>query len=268
MRKIAVTISSIIIIIMTFLLCIYFSLKENVVSFSDLVKSEVSNEIINLIEKDFPSLTTNEKDLLEKKINNSKSLDNVTSKYFKAVIKDVNSTPSEYHIPDVKKDVSNLMDECFLVIQNERNVVIPSETKTSLKNIINNENLNSIYSNTITSLQSNEKVSEFINIYNFLTNKEVKNIFIFITVIFLILMLICSKPKYSYLFNLGVTFLLSGLIMIYGLVPAIDDVTHNYISSDFSKEIQTISNYLIEFSLFILIIYFVIKTLKNVKKCV
>ena len=273
MRRFGIIMSSIIIMIAILFLSISFSIKDSLISNlpKDTTYKVVSTEVISLIENNLDNLTNDEKELIRKEIENNKDIDTIVTKYLKNAFEDVSK--EEYNIPNVKKEISSVTDSCLNVLENSRGKKIPNEIKESVKSkFTDDENISTVYKNSINSIKNsdNSSLNEMISLYKFTTNKDVRIGFCLISLFFVLLMLILSKPKYSFLFNSGVTILLPGMGIIFGLVPllekTINSLKYKIDIKDFISNISDISHYLILISIIFICLYFVIKMIIKNKK--
>lgn len=275
MRRFGIMMSSIIIMISVLFLSISFSIKDNFISNlqTDIVDEKVTDEVISLIENNLNNLTNDEKDLIRKEIKDNKNTSKIVNKYFNNMIDDISNDKEEYNVPDVKEEISLVTDSCLEILESSRGKEIPEEIKNDIKiKFTNDENINNVYKNSINSLKSgeNESLGEVVSLYNFVTDKNVKIGFCLTAVFFILLMLILSKPKYSFLFNIGITALLPGLGILFGIVPVLEDFTKSFSEkidiSSFTNNLSDISHYLILIPIILICLYFIIKLILKNKK--
>lgn len=275
MRRFGIMMSSIIIMISVLFLSISFSIKDKLISniSTDEIDNIVTNEIISLTEKNLDNLTNEEKDLLKEEIKDNKEVNKIVDKYLKSALNDISNDKEEYNVPNVKKEITKVTDSCLGVLESSRGKEIPNEIKDSIKTkFTDDENINNIYKNSIDLLKSedNSTISEIISLYNFITNQNVKIGFCFTAVLFILLMLILSKPKYSFSFNLGITMLIPGFGMLFGLIPLLEKMLKSFEDkidiSDFITKLSDTCHYLILVSIILICLYFVIKLIFKNKK--
>lgn len=275
MRRFGIMMSSIIIMISVLFLSISFSIKDNFISNlqTDIVDEKVADEVISLIENNLNNLTNDEKDLIRKEIKDNKNTSKIVNKYFNNMIDDISNEKEEYNVPDVKEEISLVTDSCLEILESSRGKEIPEEIKNDIKTkFTNDKNINNIYKNSINSLKSgeNESLGEVVSLYNFVTDKNVKIGFCLTSLFFILLMLILSKPKYSFLFNIGITALLPGLGILFGIVPVLEDFTKSFSDkidiSSFTNNLSDISHYLILIPIILICLYFIIKLILKNKK--
>lgn len=275
MRRFGIMMSSIIIMISVLFLSISFSIKDNFISNlqTDIVDEKVTDEVISLIENNLNNLTNDEKDLIRKEIKDNKNTSKIVNKYFNNMIDDISNDKEEYNVPDVKEEISLVTDSCLEILESSRGKEIPEEIKNDIKiKFTNDENINNVYKNSINSLKSgeNESLGEVVSLYNFVTDKNVKIGFCLTALFFILLMLILSKPKYSFLFNIGITALLPGLGILFGIVPVLENFTKSFSEkidiSSFTNNLSDISHYLILIPIILICLYFIIKLIFKNKK--
>lgn len=275
MRRFGIMMSSIIIMISVLFLSISFSIKDNFISNlqTDIVDEKVTDEVISLIENNLNNLTNDEKDLIRKEIKDNKNTSKIVNKYFNNMIDDISNDKEEYNVPDVKEEISLVTDSCLEILESSRGKEIPEEIKDDIKTkFTNDENINNVYKNSINSLKSgeNESLGEVVSLYNFVTDKNVKIGFCLTSLFFILLMLILSKPKYSFLFNIGITALLPGLGILFGIVPVLENFTKSFSEkidiSSFTNNLSDISHYLILIPIILICLYFIIKLIFKNKK--
>lgn len=275
MRRFGIMMSSIIIMISVLFLSISFSIKDNFISNlqTDIVDEKVTDEVISLIENNLNNLTNDEKDLIRKEIKDNKNTSKIVNRYFNNMIDDISNDKEEYNVPDVKEEISLVTDSCLEILESSRGKEIPEEIKNDIKiKFTNDENINNVYKNSINSLKSgeNESLGEVVSLYNFVTDKNVKIGFCLTALFFILLMLILSKPKYSFLFNIGITALLPGLGILFGIVPVLENFTKSFSEkidiSSFTNNLSDISHYLILIPIILICLYFIIKLIFKNKK--
>lgn len=231
MRKFLSFIFSMIIFILLVVLSINLSVKKLAIdTISDnMVKGEVSDFIIDIIYQEYPNIDSDKLGKIDNFIRESDEIDNITSKYIDGIISSIGSGNS--FTPDIDDNLYNL-------IENNRDKleecgISNDEIDKLSKEILDNNKIKDIYkvvNNSVgRSLTSEQKL--VVGVYNVIVSNNLRYgliVGIIICVIFLILL---SKIKYNCFLKVGISSLIAGLFVKFGIVGIINviawEVTNN-----------------------------------------
>ena len=242
MRKFWVVISVLISILMIVLLSVSYSVKSIVLDTlsTSAVKDESAEVIASLIYDNLDEIDASEKELLEKTIKNSKYLNDITSKYFDSILKDIDKNADLLTSPNIKAESSKLLKECLDAIEKEKEIKLTVEQKQEIINkFVTDQNLNTAYQKTVSLVQNNKnaKVSQLVSTYTFFTSNTVRIVLWGFLATCILIIIIASKPKVSSVLALGLTFLFSGLFIAFIIMPVV-----NFIGPELAEQISKSSN--------------------------
>lgn len=227
MRKFWVIISSIIMMIMVILLCLSYSVKKVVVdTLSEMVvKEKGASAISELIYNNLENINEDEKEKIKDTVKNSEYLDDITAKYFEAITKDINKDVDDITSPNIKAESAKMLKECLDIVLEDNKIKLTEKQKQEVVNeFVTDKNLNLIYQKTVTLIQnnSNSKVSELVNTYNFFTSNTLRTILWGILAFCLLIIIVASKPKHFTILAVGLILLFSGLLIAFIVMPVVN----------------------------------------------
>jgi hypothetical protein len=213
---------------------------ENILSktFSEFyIKQRVIGNIINLINEETP-LSSNKIDILQKEFDGSKDMDQISKKYFDAIIKYY--VDNEYTKVEINDEINNILDSC----DKEYNIF----ECVLIKNKIQNTSFNHIYTYTLLSIDGkiNSKVVFLIKVYKVVTSVYFRLLILLVMLLVVINIYKVNREKYKYLLMYSYNLYLSAII---GCICTF--ITASYLTKLISANFET------KFSLNLSCIYYI-----------
>lgn len=245
MRKFFSVLFSIIIFVLLITLSINLSIKELVIDTinDSLVKREVSDFVTDAIYQEYPNISTNDLEKIENFINESDEVHDITNKYFEGIMKSINN--GDNYVPDIDDDLNSL-------IENNRDTleeigINDSDIDKISHEIIDNDRISEIYQVVSDNVSNNlTKEQELvIDIYNFIGSNNLRYGLIVGIFVSIILILLLDKSIMKSCFKVGISSLIAGLFVKFGIIWVIDliswEVTNDVLGRTTSIETNFLS---------------------------
>ena len=169
-------------------------------------KNDITERFINAIVVNFPEINNQELSKIKNQVYDSNEIKEITTLYFDALLNDItNDTISNV-------DISPQLDSLI----NDNITYIPSIYRKEITNRIKQINFNKIYNDLleVVKYKTNEKTREVIGLYNDFTSYKTIAFLAIIIILSVLFLILLNKSIFASFYNLGITFLISGGIMI------------------------------------------------------
>lgn len=204
MKKIFNIIFTISLMSLILVITLRISIVENISK--NLTKKDVSEYIINFIQKEIPNLDSLTLDRISNKLSNDSELDEMSNYILNMLIHDIkNETKSEVYLEDKVEKLIN------------KNInLVPIQYRELINSIINSIDFNKMYSDLLEMMRYKfgGDLIKYVKIYDTITSDSV--ISLLITIIILSVFVIAWKNKsLTYFLNdIGISLLIDGAIMM------------------------------------------------------
>lgn len=171
-----------------------------------ITKEDITENILDAAIDIFPEIDKTMQDKIKSKINSSIEIQNIANIYLDTLLYDIeNNTVSNI---DLSKDITSLLNKYL----NE----LPSSYREVIISRVNHINYNKSYLKLLDYVKSKTttEVKQFLDIFNIYTSKTFLSFLFLLLLISIILIIKLSTPIIEVLYNLGITLLISGGIMI------------------------------------------------------
>lgn len=216
MRKFITIILTLLITFFTCILCFSFCVKDMIIDTlkKDVVKKEISSIVIDAIEKNHDNINYEVMNEIETNVRNSYEMTIITEKYLDGIVKSI-MEDEEIIVPSTTDDIINLINENESVLA-EAGVEITSLDKDKISDfLISDGRLDRVYKNVVRQIRnslSNKEVM-LVNVYDKITTNTFRWMVLSIIILIILIIALIKKSYYRWLYDLGVSFVLSGIIL-------------------------------------------------------
>ena len=225
MRKIFIALLTLIITALICLLSVSFCIKDIIVDTlsKEVVSLEIKEKVTSEIKKEYTDIDYDTLSKVGDSIQTSSELYNITNKYFDNIIESV-IKGDDVDVPKTKEEILNLINENEDILTRNGIEVSDSKKEEIASELSDGGKLDKIYKNVRNSVKKNlsTKEIELVKMYDRMTKPLFRWIIISIILIATILIAVLKKTYYRWTLNLGVSFLLSGIVLAL-LTPLITD---------------------------------------------
>lgn len=249
MKKFIIVLFTIIISILTCLLCISHGIKDAVVNTlsSVVVKNEITSKIVSSVKEYYPGINYETLEEVEKRIGNNEKINDLTAKYFDGIIDSVLNN-KEVKLPDTKEELLALIDDNEAVLKERGIEVSPEQKQRVVDEIVNGGVIENVYEKVTVTVKSNltNKQQKLVEAYNFMSSKTIMLALSLSIIILIILIAILKKTFYRWSLNLAISSAISGVIIVF-LTPLItnylgDELASELVSNPVSVNVNMITN--------------------------
>ena len=216
MKKIITIILTLLITFFTCVLCFSFCVKDMIIDTlaKDVVKKEISSIVIDAIEKNHDNINYEVMNEIEANVGNSYEMTIITEKYLDGIVKSI-MKDEEIIVPSTTDDIINLINENESVLA-EAGVEITSLDKDKIFDfLIGDGRLDNVYKNVVRQMKNNLSNKEvmLVNVYDKITTNTFRWMVLSIIILIILIIALIKKSYYRWLYDLGVSFVLSGIIL-------------------------------------------------------
>lgn len=216
MKKIITIILTLLITFFTCVLCFSFCVKDMIIDTlaKDVVKKEISSIVIDAIEKNHDNINYEVMNEIEANVGNSYEMTIITEKYLDGIVKSI-MEDEKIIVPSTTDDIINLINENESVLA-EAGVEITSLDKDKISDfLISDGRLDKVYKNVVRQMKNNLSNKEimFVNVYDKITTNTFRWMVLSIIILIILIIALIKKSYYRWLYDLGVSFVLSGIIL-------------------------------------------------------
>ena len=216
MKKIITIILTLLITFFTCVLCFSFCVKDMIIDTlkKDVVKNEISSVTIDSIENAYGNIDYEVMEKIETNVGNSYEMTIITEKYLDGIVKSI-MKDEEIIVPSTTDDIINLINENESVLA-EAGVEITSLDKDKISDfLISDGRLDRVYKNVVRQMKNNLSNKEimFVNVYDKITTNTFRWMVLSIIILIILIIALIKKSYYRWLYDLGVSFVLSGIIL-------------------------------------------------------
>lgn len=216
MKKIITIILTLLITFFTCVLCFSFCVKDMIIDTlkKDVVKNEISSVTIDSIENAYGNIDYEVMEKIETNVGNSYEMTIITEKYLDGIVKSI-MKDEEIIVPSTTDDIINLINENEFVLA-EAGVEITSLDKDKISDfLISDGRLDNVYKNVVRQMKNNLSNKEimFVNVYDKITTNTFRWMVLSIIILIILIIALIKKSYYRWLYDLGVSFVLSGVIL-------------------------------------------------------
>lgn len=216
MKKIITIILTLLITFFTCVLCFSFCVKDMIIDTlkKDVVKKEIPSIVIDAIEKNHDNINYEVMNEIEANVGNSYEMTIITEKYLDGIVKSI-MKDEEIIVPSTMDDIINLINENESVLA-KAGVEITSLDKDKISDfLISDGRLDRVYKNVVRQIRnslSNKEIM-FVNVYDKITTNTFRWMVLSIIILIILIIALIKKSYYRWLYDLGVSFVLSGIIL-------------------------------------------------------
>lgn len=225
MKKIFIALLTLIITALICLLSVSFCIKDIIVDTlsKEVVSLEIKEKVTSEIKKEYTDIDYDTLSKVGDSIRTSSEVYNITDKYFDNIIESV-IKGDDVDVPKTKEEILNLINENEGILTRNGIEVSDSKKEEIASELSDGGKLDKIYKNVRNSVKKNlsTKEIELVKMYDRMTKPLFRWIIISIILIATILIAVLKKTYYRWTLNLGVSFLLSGIVLAL-LTPSITD---------------------------------------------
>ncbi len=226
------------------LLCISFSIKKVIVNTisKNVVAKEVTKQITQNIESIYSDVDADTLEKIKVSVLNSQSINNITQKYFDEIVDYVLNDKSILSL-DVKEEIIELADENEDILKDNDIEITQEQKKEFIDKILYDNKINEAYKAFAENIKKDitKKDITIIKTYNEVISNKFRFILLGIIFVMTFLIALIKKSYYRWIFNISLSFVLSGLILSF-IVPFIINVLSNNISNKFTLNADLLVN--------------------------
>ncbi len=180
----------------------------------EYTKEEVSKQMTTTLQQELPELTTKEIEIIQTKIDNSKTINDIINKYTNRILKDLSSDKVENI--NIKNDIATILEENKSIVEETLDRKIADEDYDRvIDEIVNNDALDNAYKHLIEDTKNNmpKETKTMIEGYNTITSDQFIITTIIISIVSIILIALLKKPYYKWIVNVGIAGIISSLFI-------------------------------------------------------
>ncbi len=180
----------------------------------EYTKEEVSKQMTTTLQQELPELTTKEIEIIQTKIDNSKTINDIINKYTNRILKDLSSDKVENI--NIKNDIATILEENKSIVEETLDKKIADEDYDRvIDEIVNNDALDNAYKHLIEDTKNNmpKETKTMIEGYNTITSDQFIITTIIISIVSIILIALLKKPYYKWIVNVGIAGIISSLFI-------------------------------------------------------
>lgn len=180
----------------------------------EYTKEEVSKQMTTTLQQELPELTTKEIEIIQTKIDNSKTINDIINKYTNRILKDLSSDKVENI--NIKNDIATILEENKSIVEETLDKKIADEDYDRvIDEIVNNYALDDAYKHLIEDTKNNmpKETKTMIEGYNTITSDQFIITTIIISIVSIILIALLKKPYYKWIVNVGIAGIISSLFI-------------------------------------------------------
>lgn len=180
----------------------------------EYTKEEVSKQMTTTLQQELPELTTKEIEIIQTKIDNSKTINDIINKYTDRILKDLSS--DEVENINIKNDIATILEENKSIVEETLDKKISDEDYDRvIDEIVNNDALDDAYKHLIEDTKNNmpKETKAMIEGYNTITSDQFIITSIIISIVSIILIALLKKPYYKWIVNVGIAGIISSLFI-------------------------------------------------------
>lgn len=180
----------------------------------EYTKEEVSKQMTTTLQQELPELTTKEIEIIQTKIDNSKTINDIINKYTNRILKDLSSDKVENI--NIKNDIATILEENKSIVEETLDRKIADEDYDRvIHEIVNNDALDNAYKHLIEDTKNNmpKETKTMIEGYNTITSDQFIITTIIISIVSIILIALLKKPYYKWIVNVGIAGIISSLFI-------------------------------------------------------
>lgn len=230
MKKIFIALLTLLITLLICLLSISFCIKDIIVDTlsKEVVSLEIKEKVTDEIKKEYADIDYDTLSKVGDFIQTSSEVYNITDKYFDNIIESVISG-DDVDVPKTKEEILNLINENEGILTDNGIEVSDLKKEKIASELSDGGKLDKIYKNVRNSVKKNlsSKEIELVKMYDRMTKPLFRWIIISIILIATILIAVLKRTYYRWTLNLGVSFLLSGIILALLAPLVLDDLSYN-----------------------------------------
>lgn len=230
MKKIFIALLTLLITLLICLLSISFCIKDIIVDTlsKEVVSLEIKEKVTDEIKKEYADIDYDTLSKVGDFIQTSSEVYNITDKYFDNIIESVISG-DDVDVPKTKEEILNLINENEGILTNNGIEVSDLKKEKIASELSDGGKLDKIYKNVRNSVKKNlsSKEVKLVELYDKITKPLFRWIIISIILIATILIAVLKRTYYRWTLNLGVSFLLSGIILALLAPLVLDDLSYN-----------------------------------------
>lgn len=216
MKKFITIILTLLITFFTCVLCFSFCVKDMIIDTlaKDVVKKEISSIVIDAIEKNHDNINYEVMNEIETNVGNSYEMTIITEKYLDGIVESI-MEDEEIIVPSTTDDIINLINENESVLA-EAGVEITSLDKDKISDfLISDGRLDKVYKNVVRQMKNNLSNKEvmLVNVYDKINTNTFRWMVLSIIILIILIIALIKKSYYRWLYDLGVSFALSGIIL-------------------------------------------------------
>lgn len=230
MKKIFIALLTLLITLLICLLSISFCIKDIIVDTlsKEVVSLEIKEKVTDEIKKEYADIDYDTLSKVGDFIQTSSEVYNITDKYFDNIIESVISG-DDVDVPKTKEEILNLINENEGILTDNGIEVSDLKKEKIASELSDGGKLDKIYKNVRNSVKKNlsSKEVKLVKLYDKITKPLFRWIIISIILIATILIAVLKRTYYRWTLNLGVSFLLSGIILALLAPLVLDDLSYN-----------------------------------------
>lgn len=267
MKKFLCAVLTIVISILICILCVSYGVKDaciNTIS-NAIVKREITSKIVLSVKNVYPDASYEALQDIENTIGNNASVNKLTTKYFDEI---VNSILKEEKVkaPNTREELLSLINDNEKILKDYGVEVTDEQKNKIVDEIVESNIVNEVYEKISVMIKKNLNSNQIkaVHLYNLITSDNFRMILIFTIVLSTILIMILKRSFYRFSINLGIAFILSGIIVTFVFPIFVniisEDLTINLIGESTKININMLTNYgyiCFIFSSVFIIVYFI-----------
>ena len=235
MKKFIIILLTLLITFFTCVLCFSFCVKDMIIDTlaKDVVKKEISSVTIDIIENTYGNIDYEAMEKIETNVGNSYEVTIITEKYFDGIVRSI-MKDEEIIVPSTTDDIINLINANESVLAKVGIEITPFDKDKISDFLISDGRLDKVYKNVVKQIRNNLSNKEvmLINVYDKITTNTFRWIVLSVIILIILIISLIKKSYYRWLYDLGVSFALSGIILAL-VIPLLSGSISKIISDKF-----------------------------------
>jgi hypothetical protein len=250
MKRFLLVLLSFLISVLILALCVSYGIKSVVVNIisDNIIKGEITSNVIEEIKDTYSNVSYDLLEEIEINTKNSDEVNKITQKYLGGIL-DSLSGKDEIEVPNTKEELLTIIEDNEKILK-ENGIDFTDEQKDHITSeLVESGVIDEVYKKLFDELKDNMSDNEekLVSTYVFIQSNTFRMICFSSIFILLLIIALLKRSFYRWSVNLGISFVISGLLIIFLLPIMVNELgdifASKLIGQNLSTNINNIVNY-------------------------
>lgn len=250
MKRFLLVLLSFLISVLILALCVSYGIKSVVVNIisDNIIKGEITSNVIEEIKDTYSNVSYDLLEEIEINTKNSDEINKITQKYLDGIL-DSLSGKDEIEVPNTKEELLTIIEDNEKILK-ENGIDFTDEQKDHITSeLVESGVIDEVYKKLSDGLKDNMSDNEekLVSTYVFIQSNTFRMICFSSIFILLLIIALLKRSFYRWSVNLGISFVISGLLIIFLLPIMVNELgdifASKLIGQNLSININNIVNY-------------------------